>query len=51
MCGHKDLTVFEISAIVGFWRMGNVDAVIASVIGCEVWQVEQVIRNFKFVNN
>jgi hypothetical protein len=51
MCGHKDLTIFEVSAIVGFYRMGNIDTVIASVIGCEVWQVQQAIRNFKFINN
>lgn len=51
MCGHKDLTLFEISVIIGFWRMGNIDTVIASVVVCEVWQVQQVIRNYKFSNN
>jgi len=51
MCGHKDLDNFEISAIIGFWRMGNVDAVIAGVIGCELWQVQKAIRDYIFNNN
>jgi len=51
MPGYKDLSDFQISAIIGFYRMGNVDAVISAVIGCELWQVQKAIRDYKFINN
>jgi len=51
MAGYKDLTNFEVSAIIGFWRMGNVDAVIVAIVGCELWQVQKAIRDFTFINN
>ena len=51
MAGYKDLTNFEISAIIGFWRMGNVEAIITAIVGCELWQVQKAIRDYKFTND
>lgn len=49
--GYTDLTKYEISAIIGFWRMGNEDGVIAAVIGCQIWQVQKAIRDYTFIND
>jgi len=35
------------SAIIGFWRMGNVDAVIAAVVGCSLDRVFNTIKTYK----
>lgn len=51
MAGYKDLNEHEMSAIIGFWRMGNEDIIIALIIQCKVWQVEKTIKEYKFKHN
>lgn len=35
------------SAIIGFWRMGNEDAVICAVVGCSLSRVFNTIKTYK----
>lgn len=51
MRGYKDLTSYETSALIGLWRMGNQDVIIATFICCEIWQVQKAIRDHIFNNN
>lgn len=38
------LNKYQISAIIGLYRMGNNEAVISAFMNCEIWEVNQTIR-------
>jgi len=42
----ESLTKYEMSAIIGLYRMGNHETIISVFIPCEVWQVTQTIRAY-----
>ena len=41
------MTKYEKAVIIGLWRMGNDDAVICAIIGCQLSEVFQTIKNYK----
>jgi hypothetical protein len=45
------LNRFEMSAIIGFWRMGNKEAVIAGVMNVSLGAVYETIRYYKATLN
>lgn len=46
MCDHKDLNRFEVSAIIGLWRMGNYESIIADILEYPTDQVKEVINTY-----
>lgn len=40
-------TKYKMSVIIGMYRMGNVETVIASVVNCEIWEVQQTIKSYQ----
>ena len=46
MYDHKDLNRFEVSAIIGLWRMGNHEILIAYILECTIDQVKKAINAY-----
>ena len=36
----------EVATIIGLYRMGNNDAVICAIVGCELYQVFETIKKY-----
>lgn len=47
----SDFTSHQLSAIIGMWRMGNPDTVIASVLNIDVKIVSREIKIYKNIIN
>lgn len=44
----NDITKYKMSAIIGLFRMGNVETVISCVVNCELYQVQQTIKSYMY---
>lgn len=38
---------YQLSMIIGLWRMGNPETVIAALSGCSLWEVERSIKLYQ----
>lgn len=43
----KNIDKYQMSAIIGFWRMGVDDAVISGIVNCELWEVFNTIKIYQ----
>lgn len=41
------ITQYELSAIVGFYRMGNPPCIIAAILDLTLWEVNGVLKHYQ----